>query len=247
MTKHPKEIRGKDKKSRVPLYVSLAIIGTMVLCYFLIPPFKQFCNEAFDVLTSGNRQRTSEWVQQFGFWGPFVVIVGQVVQMFLFVVPTVLLMIVSILAYGPWMGSVYAMIGIVLASATAYIIGNSASEPFLNKLLGKKTREKFVVYVERYGAWLVVVARINPVLSNDTISFISGIVRLSFWKFMLATIVATTPLLILISYLGENEQRLKNGMIWISIIGLALVVVYVIYREVLKRRQKKKAVKDNEI
>lgn len=225
-----------QKQSPIPLYISIAIIGALVLCYFSIPAFRQFCNEAFHILVSGDRQRTSEWVQQFGFWGPLVLILAQVVQMFLFVVPTVLLMIVSILAYGPWLGSLYAMIGILLASAVAYIIGNSASEPFLNKLLGKKTKEKFVTYVERYGAWLVVVARVNPVLSNDTVSFISGIVQLSFWKFMLATLIATTPLLILISYLGENEQRLKRGMIWISIIGLAMAIAYIIYKEVKKRR-----------
>src|SRR5690606_6461827 len=122
-------------------YISIAIIGALVLCYFSIPALRQLCNEALHILVSGDRQRTSEWVQQFGFWGPLVLILAQVVQMFLFVVPTVLLMIVSILAYGPWLGSLYAMIGILLASAVAYIIGNSASEPFLNKLLGKKTKE----------------------------------------------------------------------------------------------------------
>lgn len=238
MKKDRQTEKESDSKSNYPLIISGIILAAAVLCYFIVPSFKEFCNEAFRVLTSGDRKKTSDWVMQFGFWGPLVLIFAQVIQMFLFIVPTVLLMIVSILAYGPLKGSVIAMAGIVLASVVAYGIGLSASGPLLDKLLGRKTRSKMKKYVDRYGAWLVVIARVNPVLSNDTVSFVSGIVRLNFMKFMVATLLATVPLLVLISYLGENTQRLKTGMYWITGVTLVMAMVYYGYRRIKGKPQR---------
>lgn len=224
-----KKAGADNEKSRLPIIISGGVVFVLVASYLLFPEFRQSCNEGLKILISGDQQKISNWVQQFGIWGPVAIIVGLIVQMFLFVVPTIILMIVSILAYGPWLGSLYALVGITLASITAYAIGWGAGHSFLNKLLGRQTKEKLIRYVDKYGAWLVAIARVNPVLSNDTVSFISGIVHLNFWKFIIATVLATIPLLALISYLGENEKRLKNGMLWISGIALVLGIVYFIY------------------
>lgn len=235
--KDAEEVSGSNHKSKTPLLISLLVLGSLTGSYFLIPSFQDFSNEAFRVLASGDRNYTRQWVEQFGLWGPVVLILAQIVQMFLFIVPTILIMIVSILAYGPWLGSLIALIGIVTASIIAYIIGRSASNPLLNKLLGAGTRAKMVEYVNKYGAWLVVIARVNPILSNDAVSFVSGIVRLHFIKFMVATVLATIPLLALISYIGADDQRLKNGMYWISGITLVLAIVYYSYKYYIRNKR----------
>jgi uncharacterized membrane protein YdjX (TVP38/TMEM64 family) len=66
-----------------------------------------------------------------------------------------------------------------------------------------------VNYVNRYGTLVVFITRITPVLSNDAVSLISGVLNMRFWKFMGATIAGITPLTILIAYFGENNDRLK--------------------------------------
>nr|WKN39850.1 TVP38/TMEM64 family protein [Tunicatimonas sp. TK19036] len=237
-----KEGESKSKggqESHWPKIITGIMLVGLVGSYFLIPAFQSFVKEAFEVLTSGDRERVSTWVQQFGFWGPLVIILGMVGQMFLFVVPSVLLLIVSVLAYGPWLGGLYALIGIVLASATAYIIGTVASEAFLDRLMGGKTRRKILQYTDKFGAWLVFIARIHPILSNDTISFVMGLVRLNFWKFMIATVGATVPMLALIGYLGQDMQRLETGLWWLSGVAIVLGFAYFFY-EWYQKRQKKK-------
>ena len=97
----PEEIETPSvRKSKAPLYISLTIIAAVVLSYFFIPEVRDFLTNGWEVLTSGDEERTREWVSQFGWFGPLVIILTMILQMFLIVIPTPLLMVVTILAYG---------------------------------------------------------------------------------------------------------------------------------------------------
>ncbi|UOQ71297.1 hypothetical protein [Hymenobacter cellulosilyticus] len=100
-------------------------------CYFLWPAFQTGAKEAFTVLKSGEQEKVSAWIKQFGYWGPVVIVAGMVAQMFLVVVNVVLLILVAILAYGPWWGSLLALAGIVVASSVGYWLGHSAGRHLL--------------------------------------------------------------------------------------------------------------------
>ncbi|CAN5424821.1 hypothetical protein BH23BAC1_BH23BAC1_35360 [soil metagenome] len=91
-------------KSKWPLCVSILILLTLIALYFLWPAYQSFINEGYEVLTSDDNERISNWVSQYGFWGPLIIVLGMVVQIALFVIPSFLLMIISILAYGPVWG-----------------------------------------------------------------------------------------------------------------------------------------------
>ncbi|WP_405198909.1 TVP38/TMEM64 family protein [Christiangramia sp. LLG6405-1] len=221
--------QGTAKQSKVPMYISIGILAALVGCYFFIPSFKSFIDEAYAVLTSDDRERIASWVSQFGFWGPLIIIAAMLVQMFLFVIPSALIMIVTILAYGPYWGSVLAITGVTLAAAIAYWIGAYMGPLTVDKFIGRKSQEKVGFYVERYGIWTVITARISPVFSNDATSFVAGLLRMGFWRFMGATLAGITPLTIALAYLGGNMQRLKTGLIWISVASIIGLIIYIIY------------------
>ncbi|MDX1783424.1 MAG: TVP38/TMEM64 family protein, partial [Aequorivita vladivostokensis] len=54
------------KKSKAPLYASVAILAVLVFSYFAIPQVNQFLNEAWQVLTSNDETRIKNWVSDFG-------------------------------------------------------------------------------------------------------------------------------------------------------------------------------------
>ena len=56
-------------KSKAPLYISLALVASIVACYFLIPSVQEFLNKAWAVLTSGDEKRITQWVDGFGWFG----------------------------------------------------------------------------------------------------------------------------------------------------------------------------------
>ena len=223
------------KSSKLPLLISGSFILLLVACYFFWPAFQERTTEAWRVLSSGDQKRISGWVSQFGIWGPVVIVLCMVLQMFLVVVNVVALMVIAVLAYGPLGGSIISLFGIATASTVGYWIGHSLSPATVGKLLGKNTKKKVEDHVNRYGAWAIVVFRLSPLLSDDAISFVAGLVRMPYLRFMGATLAGVLPLAILIAYLGQDIDRLKTGLILVSVIASAsLLVYYMFYRWICK-------------
>lgn|SRR5690554_2976005 len=227
-----------SKKSKLPLYLSLLFVAILVVCYFIIPSVNDFFNEAWNVLTNDDEARIKKWVEGFGWLGPIVIILAMILQMFLLVIPTILLMIVAILAYGPIWGSILIFIAVLIASSVGYMIGKYMGSSLIERLLGEKTTKKVISFIEDYGFWAVVITRINPFLSNDAISFVAGILKMNFLKFISATAVGITPLILLIALTGQNTDSLKNGLLWGSIGSLIIFGGYIWWDK--KRRPNKK-------
>ena len=216
-------------KSRTPIYLSLGLLVVLVALYFLWPTFHDFLNEAYDVLTSDDNDRISKWVSQFGFWGPFVILLLMIIQMFLFVIPSALIMIVCVLAYGPIWGSLLSLVGILIAASLAYWIAIYVGSSSIESLIGPKSAKKLSNYVNNYGFWAVIVARISPVLSNDGISFVAGLVKMGYRKFISATFLGILPLIAAIAWFGQDFHKLKTGLLWISGISLITLIGYIIW------------------
>ncbi|MCL6219230.1 TVP38/TMEM64 family protein [Zunongwangia pacifica] len=225
-------------KSKAPLYISLALVASIVACYFLIPAVQAFLDKAWAVLTSGDEKQITQWVDGFGWFGPVILILAMIIQMFLIVIPSVALMVVSIIAYGPIWGSLIVFAAVFSASTIGYIIGRYFGPVIVQRLIGEKNEKKIADFIEDYGFWAVIVTRINPFLSNDAISFVGGILKMTYWKFIGATLVGIAPLTIFIAILGRSTDQLKSGLLWGSVVSLALFGAYVFWDK--KRRKNKK-------
>ncbi len=215
------------KRSKLPLWLSLLLVAIVVSCYFAVPDVKGFFDEAWHVLTGDDEAQVKDWVEGFGWFGPAVLVLAMVLQMFLLVIPTILLMIVSTLAYGPVWGSVINCIAVLIASSVGYAVGKYLGLSFIERLLGDKTTEKITTFIQNYGFWAVVITRTNPFLSNDAISFVAGILKMNYWKFIGATALGITPLILLIAFTGENVDTLKSGLLYGSLASLIIFGGYV--------------------
>lgn len=226
----------KQSQSHVPLFISGIIIVGIVLSYFLIPSVQQFINEAWQVLSSQDEQRIEQWVSKFGWFGPIIIILAMVIQMFLIVIPSIVLMVVAILAYGPIWGSLIVLAAVYVASSVGYLLGRYLSDSFITKLLGQKTENKISDFIEDYGFWAVAITRLNPFLSNDAISFVAGVLKMGYWKFITATLVGIAPLTLFIAILGKSNESLKNGLLYGSIISLVIFGLYIYWDKKLRKK-----------
>ncbi|PRX40767.1 TVP38/TMEM64 family protein [Salegentibacter salegens] len=224
------------KKSKAPLIVSGIIIAALIAGYFFIPGVREFFTNAWEVLTSNDEERITEWVSEFGWMGPTILILAMVAQMFLIVIPSVALMVVSILAYGPIFGSLIIFAAIFTASSVGYFIGRYFGPVIVQKLIGPKNENKIEDFIDDYGFWAVIVTRINPFLSNDAISFVGGILKMGYWRFIGATLVGIAPLTIFIAIIGKSTDGLKTGLLWGSIVSLVIFILYVWWDK--KKRKK---------
>ncbi|MGI9175082.1 MAG: TVP38/TMEM64 family protein [Rhodothermales bacterium] len=219
----------EQKQSRWTWLIPLGILAVLVGLYFAWPSYHAFIDKAYGALSSGSQQEVQQWVNGYGPWG-FAVILGLMfMQTVLAFLPSLLIMVVAVLAYGPVVGGFLAWGGLLLAACLGYGIGRSFGPVIVDRLIGAKAERKMEHFVERYGLWGIVAARISPILSTDAVSIVAGLVGMRFWRFVLATAAGTLPLAVLVAWLGADIDRLKTGLIWVSVVSLVIFVGYVVY------------------
>jgi uncharacterized membrane protein YdjX (TVP38/TMEM64 family) len=224
--------KGSFNKKPIFIYLSLAVL--LAACYFLVPQFKEEVNKAFDVLTGEDEERVQRWVATFGILGPVVIIVGMVVQMFLFVIPNVLLMMIAIVSYGPIWGSVISFVGVFIASSFGYYIGRKLSPVTLSKFVSIKSQKKISGFLQDYGFTAIMITRLCS-FSNDALSFVAGMLNMTYRKYILSTLIGITPLIILLAIFGKNE-KIEWALIWITLASVIMFIVYVVIDRRKKRR-----------
>jgi len=230
----------RERPSKLPLVIALSIIIILAACYFLFPGFKNGVNEIVNVLVSNDEKKIESWVQKFGVAGPLVLILVMLVQMFLFVVPNILVMIISILIYGPVWGSLISLAGVFCSSSLGYALGRYLGPVTVNKLIKPKTQVKISDFIERYGVGAIAITRLAS-LSNDSLSIVAGLLKMSYRKYILATLAGITPLIVLLALYGKNG-RIERALLWIAGISMALLIVYIIIDK--KRKSKKPLIKE---
>ena len=221
--------QGESSESRWTWIIPVGLIALLVGLYFVIPPYRDFVDKAYTLLTSGDQQGFETWVRGFGAWGPAVILALMIMQTLLAFIPSVLIMIVTVVAYGPLWGGVLTWGGLMVAAAVGYGIGRAVGPATVYQLIGEKTENKVEGFVEDYGIWAIIAARVSPALSTDAVSFVAGLVKMGWLRFLFATGAGILPLTVLIAFLGADFQRLETGLIWVSVVSVALFLGYVVF------------------
>src|SRR4051812_1491998 len=193
---------GKKKQSKALLLVGMALLAILVGSYFIFPEFHDGVNEAFDVITSEDQDRIQSWVRQFGAWGPIVLIFAMTVQMFMLIVPNILLFMISIICYGPVWGTLISLAGVTTSSTLGYFIGKKLGPRAIDRFVSQNTQDKMCVFIERYGVKAIAIMRLSS-LSSDALGFVAGILEMSYKKYILATLAGVTPVVVLIAIYGK--------------------------------------------
>lgn len=221
---------------KYPVIFSVVILVTLLGFYIFMPSFGGAIREAFDILTSGNETEIKEWVSEFGMWGPLVIVIAMVISMFLFVIPNLLLLIISSLSYGPLWGSVISLVAVFISSSIAYAIGYSIGPAILRRFLKEETRLKLTQIIKDYGVGAIILFRLSPVLSNEAISFIPAFLKMKYKRFILATLAGSVPVIGILAFTA-GEGNFKPVLIWLSVVS---IVAYVVYLFIDTRRKKRR-------
>lgn len=244
MNKNPlpqKDIQ--PKVSKAPLIISIGMLAALVGCYFLFPSFQQGINEAYRIVTSEDPVRIRNWVDRFGLLGPILLIVVMVVQMFLFVIPNVLVMMVAITCYGPVWGSIISIAGVFASSSFGYMIGRYLGRATVSRLIGPKTEIRISSFIKDYGVPAIAITRLSS-LSNDSLSFVTGMLKMNYTKYILATLGGITPLIVLLALYGRNG-KIEKALIWIAAFSVIALIAYIfIDKKRKKNKQQRKETKE---
>ena len=102
-------------------------------------------------------------------------------------------------------------------------------------MIKTETQLKISDFFERYGMGAIAITRLAS-LSNDSLSIVAGLLKMSYRKYILATLAGITPLIVLLALYGRNG-RIERALIWIAAISLVLLLAYIFIEKREKRKQ----------
>lgn len=140
--------------------------------------------------------------------------VGLLVADLLLPIPSTLVMSALGLAYGAWLGGLYAAAGTMLAGLVAYGLSRWLGRPLARRLAGEEGLRRGEELFERGGAWLVAGSRCLPILP-EAVACLAGLHRMPFRTFLLALACGSVPtgfLFAAIGALGQAEPAWALGL-----------------------------------
>ena len=231
------------KKFTLPAiaWVYLALIAGLLLSYALIPAVRAAALEAYRLLASDDRSALQSWVQGFGWWGPVLIIALMIAQTLLSFVPMILVLLVSVMAYGPVYGALLGWFGAIIAALLGYGIGLVFGVSLAERFVTPSLRVLIEGNVQRYGAWAILALRLSPLVPSDGVSFVAGLVRMRLLPFTVATVAGVTPIAAAVGYFGSSIERLQLGIVVITVLSLTGLVAFVVFDRTKRSRAPKNA------
>jgi uncharacterized membrane protein YdjX (TVP38/TMEM64 family) len=158
--------------------------------------------------------------------------------------PVTLLIMATIIVYGPWWGGWYAILGTTSSAIIMFLLGHLLGKNIVRKfsggLINRVNRR-----LSQTGLAAVIFFRIIPVAPFSIINLIAGISAISLRDFFLGTLIGIIPGIIAIGLITDRlTQSLRQPDLY-SFIALFTVIVFlgaglVGFRRWFKRRNANK-------
>ncbi|KGX89872.1 TVP38/TMEM64 family protein [Pontibacillus marinus] len=183
----------------------------------------------FDITPSNIKN----FILSFGWWSPFIFFIIYAIGPFVFF-PTSILSLAAGIAYGVFPGFFYILIGATGAAATGYVMARYFGDSIL-KFHSFKWADQVYEKVQERGFLYVLILRLIPLVGFDVLSYISGIARVRFRSYMMATI-GIIPGTFAYSFLGSSIESGDMSMIIVAIIiFVTLLSLTYLFRNQVKK------------
>lgn len=173
-------------------------------------------------------ERLELLVTRLGLAGPLAIIVLQAVQVLLAPVPGQVLGLVSGYLFGPWLGALYSMVGLLLGTLLALRIVRRWGRPLVERLVEPPTLARIDHLSSRLGVPLLFLVFLLPFLPDDTVLLVAALADIPMAGVVLAALLGRLPGVVIAAWLGAGANELKPTE-WAAIVGATILVVAPIY------------------
>ncbi|MFH8080567.1 MAG: TVP38/TMEM64 family protein [Candidatus Aenigmatarchaeota archaeon] len=122
-------------------------------------------------------------------------------------------------------------LGLIIGSIIAFFISRYFGRRFVKRLIGEEFVSEVDDWIERNGTKAILIARLVPLIPFDLISYVAGLTRIDFKKYLFATIAGMIPRIIFLVFVGDTAKRILSiiGMgvdfiLLFGIIGIILII-----------------------
>jgi uncharacterized membrane protein YdjX (TVP38/TMEM64 family) len=177
------------------------------------------------------------WIEGFlkraGWLAPLVYMLLRVIAIMVTVVPNAPLDIAGGMLFGHLWGTIYALLGSEAGAIACFLLARYFGREAVTRLLHRDITFSNRI-ARRQLAYIVLIARLEPVFSFALVSYGAGLTRMSLRAFALCTLLGMTPGTIILNYYGKSF--FTGGILLQISLGLALVVLLLVVPLWIKRK-----------
>ena len=171
----------------------------------------------------GNREAVVSSIQELGVWGPFVLVILLVLQVFLAFIPGQALMVACGYVYVFGTGFLISWFGLFAGGQAAFFLARRFGRPFAERWIAPEVLSKWDKTSRGQGMGFYILSLVLPVFPNDAMCYVAGLGKIQFRRFTLANSLGRGLACLVTSAAGAFGSQLSIQS-WVVI---AIVIVLI--------------------
>ena len=218
--------KNKGQNSLVKDICGILILAIIILAFV-------YHNEIKYVYSSP--EEIKQFIEGFGALAPIIFILLQVFKVIFFIIPTTIFAVAGGYLFGPFLGTIYSLIGITIGSCIVFYASRRFGRPFAEKVISSQELRHFDVFFKKRGKSALFIARATPELfPTDVVSFAAGLVKIRFKDFILLTFLGSIPNMLLLNLFGGQLSQGLSPIALGILVVLGLIILGYLFRHRLR-------------
>jgi uncharacterized membrane protein YdjX (TVP38/TMEM64 family) len=174
----------------------------------------------YELVADQGRIRT--WVADLSPWGPVGIVALEMAQTLVAPIPGQAIEAVSGYLFGPWLGTLYAMAGIVAGSLLSFFLARRFGRPLLLRLTSPKAVDRLDDLAQRGGPLFFFLLWLFPFVPDDLACLAAGLTPMRTRQFLLLMALGRMPGIVISTWVGSNAARISP--VWWGVLLACLTV-----------------------
>lgn len=159
-----------------------------------------------------------------GWWGPVVFVLLYTLRPLL-LFPAIILTLAGGLAFGPWWGTFYVVLGGLSGACLCFWLARLMGKESMRRYFGRYVKlEQWDAKTQEHGFKTMLVMRVVPIFPYDPVSFLAGVSNIRFSEYALATAIGMIPGAFAYNVLGYSMTEMFSPLFLAALLLVALVM-----------------------
>jgi uncharacterized membrane protein YdjX (TVP38/TMEM64 family) len=201
---------------------ALLIVAGLLIVAALARP--NWLLAAWGALNAESIAGAAAYVRGFGLWAPLISLLLMLLQSVIAPLPGSIVASMNGVIFGVWWGTLLSWAGGMLGATASFWLARLLGQRVVERWFGGGRLERIEAIGAAQGFWLVLIARLTPLVSFDLISYLAGLSSIGFARFMLATAIGMLPGTFAWTALGHDLALAQTTTWRLSLLALFAIV-----------------------
>jgi uncharacterized membrane protein YdjX (TVP38/TMEM64 family) len=171
----------------------------------------------------GSLEAITTSMEHAGIWGPIILFILFVLQVFLAFIPGQALMIACGYLYGFWGGFLLSWLSLVVGGEIAYLLARSYGRPFAEKWIAPSILERWNKAAAGQGIAFFALSLVMPLVPNDAMCYVAGLGTIRRLHFSIANLLGRGLACVITSAAGAFGGSISwQG--WMILLGIFVII-----------------------